>query len=93
MTSIEVLIAQRRALVGRVKGLLIDTLQLDLTPEEIAEDGALFGFGLGLDSIDALSLVVSIEDTFAVSIPDDGVAMLRSINTVADFVAAHGTMD
>lgn len=82
----ESIIARRREVVGRVKELLIESLNLDLAPDEIAEDSALFGFGLGLDSIDALTLIVGIEDRFELAVPDNTIHIFRSVNTVADFV-------
>ena len=49
-------------LVLELKKLIINTLKLeDITPEDIEDDAPLFGEGLGLDSIDALELVVSLE--------------------------------
>jgi acyl carrier protein len=80
------IIDERRAVVCRVKEILIDRLQLDLRLDEIAEDSALFGFGLGLDSIDALTLIVAVEDSFGVTVPDDNLHIFRSINTIADFI-------
>ncbi len=52
-------------LVLELKKLIIATLKLeDVTPEDIEDDGQLFGTGLGLDSIDALELVVALEKTY-----------------------------
>jgi acyl carrier protein len=79
-------VARRRQAVGDVKQLLIERLGLDLEPDEVAEDSPLFGYGLGLDSIDALTLIVAIEDHFGVRVPDGDVHVFRSVNTVADFV-------
>ena len=95
MSDIGQIVARRRMTIDRVKALLIDSLQLDLSSDEIADDAALFGFGLALDSIDALTIVVAIEDAFGMSIPEDDFALLRSINTIADFVEtrALGTSD
>jgi len=61
-------------LVLELKKLIIDTLKLeDITPADIEDDGPLFGDGLGLDSIDALELVVALEKTYRVFIPDSEV--------------------
>ncbi len=72
-----------------LKKLIISTLKLEeITPEGIEDDGRLFGEGLGLDSIDALELVVALEKVYQISIPDSkvGERVFRSINTLAQFV-------
>ena len=76
-------------LVLELKKLIIGTLKLeDMTPEDIEDDGPLFGEGLGLDSIDALELVVALEKTYGVFIPDSevGKKVFRSVNALAQFV-------
>jgi acyl carrier protein len=76
-------------LVLELKKLIINTLKLeDITPEDIDADAPLFGEGLGLDSIDALELVVSLEKTYGVFIPDSevGKKVFRSVNALAEFV-------
>ncbi len=76
-------------LVLELKNLIINTLKLeDVTPGDIEEDAPLFGEGLGLDSIDALELVVALEKTYGVFIPDSqvGKKVFRSVNALADFV-------
>ena len=75
--------------VLELKNLIIKTLKLEeITPEEIEDDGPLFGEGLGLDSIDALELVVALEKTYGVVIPDSevGKKIFRSVNDLARFV-------
>jgi len=75
--------------VLELKNLIIKTLKLEeITPEEIKDDGPLFGEGLGLDSIDALELVVALEKTYGVIIPDSemGKKIFRSVNDLARFV-------
>jgi acyl carrier protein len=79
-------------LVLELKKLIINTLKLeDITPEDIEDDAPLFGEGLGLDSIDALELVVSLEKTYGVFIPDSevGKKVFRSVNALAEFVKTH----
>lgn len=83
-------VTRREALIAGVKQVLISSLDLESTPSEIAEDSALFGFGLGLDSIDALTLIVAIEDSFGVRIPDENLWVLQSANTIADFILKQG---
>jgi acyl carrier protein len=76
-------------LVLELKNLIINTLKLeDVTPGDIEDDAPLFGEGLGLDSIDALELVVALEKTYGVFIPDSevGKKVFRSVNTLAKFV-------
>jgi acyl carrier protein len=72
----------------RIKALIVKSLRLTIAPQEIADDIPLFGEGLGLDSIDALELVLEIEREFGVSIGDEhmGKHVLRSVNTIAEFI-------
>jgi len=81
-------------LVLELKNLIINTLKLeDIAPEDIQNDAPLFGDGLGLDSIDALELVVVLEKTYGVSIPDSevGKKIFRCVNTLAEFVKKEKT--
>ncbi len=76
-------------LLVSLKELVIRTLRLeDIAPEDIVDGDALFGEGLGLDSIDALELVVAIEREYGVEIPDAEVGrrVFASILALADFV-------
>ena len=79
-------IDRRRKVMERLKAVVIDDLNLELNSDEIAEDAPLFGVGLGLDSIDALQLIVGIEEAFGISIPSDDIAVYRSMNTLADYI-------
>ena len=78
----------RNALLVEVKELLVTGLRLETQPTEIANDGPIFGEGLGLDSIDALELVVLVEERFGVSIPDEevGKEAFASVNALVDFI-------
>ncbi len=70
----------------RLKELVVRVLMLEgVTPEEITDDGRLFGGGLGLDSVDALELAIHIEEQFGVRMPEDETARdaWRSIATIA----------
>ncbi len=83
-------------LVLELKRLIIESLKLeDLAPEDIEDDSQLFGDGLGLDSIDALELVVALEKKYGVVIPDSevGEQVFRSINTLAQFVRGQSAID
>lgn len=71
----------------RLKELMISELMLDMTPEDIGDDTPLFGpAGIGLDSVDALQLVVMIEKNFHFKMADQDQAkrVLHSVNTIAE---------
>ena len=82
---------ERTAVRDEVKQLLSSGLRLDVAPAEIADDAPIFGEGLGLDSIDALELVVLVEDRFHVAIPDEDVGRraFASVNALVDFILAE----
>jgi acyl carrier protein len=76
----------------KLKELIISGLRLqDLVPSGIQDDQPIFVEGLGLDSIDALELVVLIEEHFGIAIPDEevGKKAFASVDALADFVAAE----
>jgi len=83
----------RTSLKNELKQAIVRGLRLPITPEEIDDDAPLFGEGLGLDSIDVLELVLELERSFGVQIRDEetGAAVLRSIETIADFVLRQRT--
>jgi len=73
----------------KLKEMIIEELQIeDLTPDEIDDDTPLFGDGLGLDSLDAVELVVQLQVHFGVEIKniEEGKPALQSINTLAQFI-------
>ena len=75
-----------------IKRLMVENLMLQITADEIGDDQALFGpGGLGLDSVDALQLVVALDKKYGVKIPDPECArrVLQSVSTMAEAVAAH----
>jgi acyl carrier protein len=75
-----------------IKTMMVENLMLKVSKEEIGDDLPLFGpDGLGLDSIDALELVVSLEKKFGVSVPNSETAKraLATVNTIHDYVLAQ----
>jgi acyl carrier protein len=75
-----------------IKDMMVENLMLRTPREEIADDLPLFGpEGLGLDSIDALELVVSLEKHFGVTVPNSDVARnaLATVETIGDYVEAQ----
>ncbi|MDR2765236.1 MAG: phosphopantetheine-binding protein [Tannerella sp.] len=79
-------------LILELKQEIINVLNLEGTaPEDIADDSELFGEGLGLDSIDALELIVLLEKNYGIKLKDpaQGKEIFKSIRTMAEYVAAH----
>lgn len=75
-----------------VKQMMVESLMLRITKEAIRDDAPLFGpEGIGLDSIDALELVVSLEKKFGVSVPNSTVARsaLATVNTIHDYILSQ----
>jgi acyl carrier protein len=82
----------RNELKQQLKVMLIEGLRLDdKRPEDIRDAEPIFIEGLGLDSIDALELVVLVEENFRVTIPDEdvGKSAFASIEALADFILAN----
>ena len=80
------------ALREHVKNLMVENLMLQVTAAEIGDDQPLFGPGsLGLDSVDALQLVVALDKNFGLKVPDPAAAklILQSVNTIAEAVEKH----
>ncbi len=76
-------------LIEKLKVQIIEQLNLeDMEPEDIEADEPLFGTGLGLDSIDALELIVLLEKEYGIKIqnPKDGQKIFYSIKTMAEFI-------
>ena len=75
-----------------LKTRIIEALNLqDITPEKIEDAAPLFGTGLGLDSIDALELVVMLEKHYGIVIKgiEEGGPAFRSVQALADFIEAR----
>ena len=75
-----------------LKEKIIEQLNLeDISVEEIADDDSLFGDGLGLDSIDALELIVMLDKDYGIKLsdPKEGRKIFESIEVMADYIAKH----
>ncbi|MBR0272475.1 MAG: acyl carrier protein [Bacteroidaceae bacterium] len=81
-------------LIQELKGHIIEVLNLeDMTPADIENDAPLFGEGLGLDSIDALELIVMMEKEYGIKLknPAEGKEIFKSVNVMAQYVNDHRT--
>lgn len=79
-------------LLQQVKQMIISALRIEgMSPDEIEDDAPLFGEGLGLDSIDALQLVVAMEKEFGIVVPDaaTGSKVFASARAMAAFIAEN----
>jgi acyl carrier protein len=76
-------------LVVTLKQEIIEVLNLeDITPDDIDNDAPLFGEGLGLDSIDALELIVLMEKNYGIKLQDanQGREIFKSVNSMAEYI-------
>ncbi len=85
----------REEIARRLKELIVSSLDLeDMSADDIGTDVALFGEGLGLDSIDALELGMAVKKAFGVTFsanPAENRRIFRSVKTLADHILAQGT--
>ena len=84
---------ERCQTLAEVQALIVDHLMLEVEPGDLDPDAPLFGSGHGLDSIDAVELVVALENRFGVRLQESrvlSVPHLRTVNTLVDLVAAKG---
>ena len=81
---------ERERILDRVRAILINDLHVRRDPDEIDPDTPLFGTGLGLDSVDAVELLVSLEAAFGLKLGDSGVdrRVMRTVNTLVELVLA-----
>ena len=81
-------------MILKLKQEIIEVLNLeDVKPEDIDNDAPLFGEGLGLDSIDALELIVLMEKNYGIKLQDPakGKEIFKSINVMADYISKNRT--
>jgi acyl carrier protein len=81
----------RASLKSRLKELIVEAANLqNVEPASIEDAAPIFGQGLGLDSLDALQLAMSLEENFGVRVPegDEGRAIFASVDAIADYVLA-----
>lgn len=81
-------------LILKLKNEIIEVLNLEeVKPEDIDENAALFGEGLGLDSIDALELIVLMEKNYGIKLqdPNQGKEIFKSIVVMADYINKNRT--
>jgi acyl carrier protein len=81
-------IAERSEVLNIIKEDLISRLNLPYDPDDLHEDVSLLGSGLGLDSLDALEVILGVEHAFQIKVAEDNISILRSINSIADYVLA-----
>lgn len=81
-------------LIFKLKNEIIEVLNLeDVKPEDIADDAPLFGEGLGLDSIDALELIVLMEKNYGIKLtdPSQGREIFKSVRIMAAYIQENRT--
>ena len=81
-----------KQLIDTLKLQIIEQLNLQqLKIQDIEDDKPLFGEGLGLDSIDALELIVLLQQKYGVKLanPADGPKVFYSVKTIAEYITAH----
>lgn len=79
-------------LIEDLKKQIVQQLNLqDIHPEDIGDDQPLFVEGLGLDSIDALELIVLLQQQYKIKLsnPEEGPRVFYSVKTMADYIRAH----
>ncbi len=81
-------------LTQELKEKIITQLNLeDITIDDLQDDTPLFGDGLGLDSIDALELIVMLDKSYGIKLadPKEGRKVFETVQTMADYIEAHRT--
>ncbi len=84
----------QESLASQVKAAIVRCLRMPIKPEEIEDEMLLFDEGLGLDSIDALEIVLELQRSFGVEIGDEqvGKRVLRNVRTIVEFIETSREM-
>lgn len=77
---------RRKDICLKLKTKLIENLDIPYRPQDLSDDISLIGSGLGLDSLDILEIVLCVENNFGIKMPEASSHVLRSFNTLVDFI-------
>ncbi len=77
---------RRRNICNTLKNKLIENLDIPYKAADLRDDVSLIGAGLGFDSLDILEVVLCVENNFGVKVPELSTPILRSFNTVVDYI-------
>lgn len=88
MRDFEADIAARERVLAKLRQVIVEDLNVDREAADIDPDTPIFATGLGLDSVDAVEIMVSLEDAFDMQVPDDPRvrSAMRTLNTLIDFI-------
>lgn len=93
-TDLQKIIDLRVSTTLEVMDMLITALHLNIQPGDLDPDTPLFGSGLGLDSVDAVMIVVELESRYNISISEEeGKHAMRSVNSIIDLVISKKSND
>ncbi len=84
--------AQRERIIARLRQVVVRQLHYRREPDELDPDAPLFGSGFGLDSLDAVELVVCLESDFGVKVSEQFLlrSSMRSLNSLTDLIVQRG---
>lgn len=91
MNDFQADIAARVRILDKLRQVIVEDLHVDRDVGDIDPDTPIFGTGLGLDSVDAVEIMVSLEDAFDMDVPDDPRvrSAMRTLNTLIDFIVVN----